>query len=361
MATGRIRRSARRGLAGAVLLWLAILAGSVLAAPSASAADTVPVDIRDLTPPLVSVDPGDTVRFTNLIEDKTLQVGGGGLLPSLVTVRVHTDVALRLPSGDHPLQRGQSVEERFDDNCIGPCWITYTYRVSVPDASVVGSLLDTVTSRALAALPQSQVVTYNGTQTTVTIGVPTPFIVNTLIPLPNLPSVNLPQLPTIDVPSLPGLGQVLPQVLPQGEAPAPEQPVVPQAPAASGVDGSPYAYDTGLGAADMSPTGGGAGALDLSRFTPGSGASAVPGGGAANGSGGAGGYDGAAVPVFGQLSGLGDAALDEESATSAGPAGTPGDTLPLPALVAVVALVAAAAALVRTQLATRSGGSHRSR
>jgi hypothetical protein len=357
MATGRIRRSARRGLAGALLLWVAILGASVLAAPSATAAETVPVDIRDLTPPLVSIDPGDTVRFTNLIDDKTLQVGGGGLLPNLVTVTVHTDVALRLPSGDHPLQRGQSVEERFPDPCIGPCWITYTYRVSVPDRSIVGSLLNTVTSRALAQLPQNQVVTYNGAQTTVTIGVPTPFIVNTLIPLPNLPSINLPQLPVIDVPTLLP-GNLLPQ-LPQSQPPAAPAPV--QAPPApSGVDGLPYAYDTGLGAADMSPAG--SAPLDLAGFTSPSGGSALAaGGGSANGSGsgsGSGGYSGAAVPVFGQLSGLDSPELDEESATSDQP-GRAG-TLPVAALLAVVALASATAALIRTRTAGRTGGRHSS-
>jgi hypothetical protein len=101
--------------------------------------------------------------------------------------------------------------------------------------------------------------------------------------------------------------------------------------------------------------------LDLSRFTPASGGGAAGGGVApASGSGGgAGGYDGASVPVFGRLSGL-DGALDEESATSADPAASQDQPLPLPALVAVVALAAATAALVRTQAATR-GGSHRSR
>lgn len=353
MPTGRIRRSARRGLAGALLLWAAILGASVLVAPSATAAETVPVDIKDLTPPLVSIDPGDTVRFTNLIEDKTLQVGGGGLLPSLVTVTVHTDVALRLPSGDHPLQRGQSWEERFQDPCIGPCWITYTYRVTVPDQSIVGSVLNTVTSRALALLPQNQVVTYNGAQTTVTIGVPTPFIVNTLIPLPNLPSVNLPQLPVIDVPTLVP-GALVPQ-LPQSRPPAAPAPVQAPPPAPSGVDGSPYAYDTGLGAANMAPAS--SARLDLGHFTTPSGSGVVSAGNASGGAGaGAGGYDGATVPVFGQLSGLDNPALDEESATS-DRAAEPG-TLPVVALVAVVALVSAAAALVRTRAAGRTGGRH---
>jgi hypothetical protein len=58
----------------------------------------------------------------------------------------------------------------------------------------------------------------------VAIGVPTPFIVNTLIPLPDLPSSNLPQLPVIDVPTLlPGtVPPQLPRTQPQA-APAPVQ------------------------------------------------------------------------------------------------------------------------------------------
>lgn len=355
MATGRIRRSARRGLAGALLLWLAILV-SVVVAPGASADPNGRVDpvvdvfVRDLTPPYVSIDDGDTVRFTNQIQDKTVQVGGGGLLPTLVSVTVSTEVTLTMPSGTRVLPPGASWDETFDRDCSLPgivdvCLIGYTYRLQ-SNTSLTSALTDAV-FRLLPPLP-----------------VPTPFVVTTL-PLPNLPGVNLPQLPVIDVPTLlPGVTEVLPQLVPQGEAPTPTQaPVVPQAPTASGVDGLPYAYDTGLGAADMSPTSGGVTALDLSRFTPASGGGPAGGGAAAGGGSGGrpGGFDGASVPVFGQLSGL-EGDLDEESATSADPAGSGTGTLPLPALVAVVALAASTAALVRTQAATRTtGGSHRSR
>src|SRR3954466_4458106 len=198
MATGRIRRGARRGIAAIVLGWLAILVGSLLLAPSASAAPAGRVDIRDLTPPLVSVDAGGKVTFANAIQDKTVQVGGGGLLPSLVTAVVTTDVTLGLPSGAHGLQAGQEWAETFPQSCVG-CTITYTYRVTVPDGSVVGSVLSTVTGQALAAVPQNQTVSYNGKQTRVPMGVRTPFLVTTLLPLPNLPSVNLPQLPPVTV------------------------------------------------------------------------------------------------------------------------------------------------------------------
>src|SRR4051812_43193162 len=248
MATGRIKRSARRGLAAIVLGWLAILVGSVLLAPSASADSQVDFPIRDLTPPLVSVDAGGTVTFSNAIQDKTVQVGGG-LLPSLVTAVVHTDVTLGLPSGAHPLQGGKNPADRwtetFPSSCVG-CTITYTYRVTVPDSSIVGGVLDTVTGQAIAAMPQNQVVSYNGQQTTVTIGVPTPFVVNTLLPLPNLPSVNVPQIPQVTV-----------EVPEPGGAPPP-QPGTPTVPGTEtvttttttgttpqSVPGTQYTYDTG--------------------------------------------------------------------------------------------------------------------
>src|SRR4051794_29821726 len=133
MATGRIRRSARRGIAAAVLGWLVVAALSVLMAPSAGAAPTYTVHIRDLTPPVASVDAGGTVTFVNEIADKTLKVGVGPL--SVVNATVHTDVTLRLPSGDKPLALGQSVSDKFATTFTGQ--ITYAYRVD-------GALLDQV-------------------------------------------------------------------------------------------------------------------------------------------------------------------------------------------------------------------------
>ena len=355
MATGRITRSARRGLAAIVLGWLAILVGSVLLAPSASADPTAKVEIRDLTPPLVSVDAGGKVTFTNLIEDKTVQVGGGGLLPSLVTVTVHTDVALGLPSGAHPLKKGESWAETFPSSCVG-CTITYTYRASVPDSSIVGSVLNSVTSQALATLPQSQVVTYNGKQTTVAIGVPTPFLVNTLLPLPNLPSVNLPQVPqvTVQVPSLGGT--TIPQ--PSGGTVPGTQTITTTTTTGTtpqSVPGTQYTYDTGAGAPQMAPVDtAAAAAFDPSRF------SAVAGGtpGGSSSAGGAGGvagqYDGASVPVFGQLAGLNGSDLEEADSAAAAPGAGSAPALPVPALAAVVALAAVTAALVRTHQVHRA-------
>jgi hypothetical protein len=354
MASGRITRSARRGIAAIVLGWLAVLVGSVLLAPSASADPTAKVEIRDLTPPLVSVDAGGKVTFTNLIEDKTVQVGGGGLLPSLVTVTVHTDVALGLPSGAHPLKKGESWAETFPSSCVG-CTITYTYRVSVPDSSIVGSVLTSVTGQALAAMPQNQVVNYNGQQTTVAIGVPTPFIVNTLVPLPNLPSVNLPQVPqvTVQVPSLggPTVPQASGGIVPgtQTVTTTTTTGTTPQS-----VPGTQYTYDTGAGAPQMAPVDtAAAAAFDPSRFSAQS--SGSPSGSSGGGAGGvAGQYDGASVPVFGQLAGLDGSNLDEADSAAAAPGAASAPALPVPALAAVVALAAVTAALVRTHQAHRA-------
>ena len=108
MAAGRIRRSARRGLTVAVLGWVGVAAASVLTAPPAAAASSYVVHIKDLTPPVASVDKNGTVRFIDEIPDKTVSVsvGPGGVLGgvTLVNVTAKTQVVLTLPSGDHPLE-----------------------------------------------------------------------------------------------------------------------------------------------------------------------------------------------------------------------------------------------------------------
>ena len=352
-----IGRTVRRGVAVAVLGWLVAMTGSVLAAPSAGAAPTADVVIRDLTPPLVSIDPGGTVTFSNEIADKNVQVGGGGLVSSLVTVVVHTDVTLTLPSGNHPLPRGQKVAERFADSCLVGCFITYTHRAEVPSSSLIGSALNTVTGNALAKLPQNQVVTYNGKQTTVTLGVPTPFVVNTLVPLPNLPSVNLPTLPQVDV-AVPVLPEVTPPAapLPTGDLPVAEQPAPAPAPIAQvpSIGGPTYSYGTPAAAAQLSPTGAAGAAFDASRVSvPGStGHVADAGSGGVPGS-----YDGASVPVFGQLAGLGDPLADggEEVEVVSDAADLTAPQLSVPALLAVIALAGVTSMLVHTHRAQRAG------
>jgi hypothetical protein len=324
MATGRIRRTARRGVAAAIIGWLGVAGLAVLMAPSASADPTATVTIRDLTPPVVSVDAGGTVTFVNGIADKTLPLG----------VVVHTEVTLGLPSGAKPLPAGASVAERFSTTCA-TCTISYAYRLQSGGA-VTGAILS-----QLPALP----------------AVPTPFVVTT-IPLPNLPSTNLPTLPAL--PALPALPQVIAPPPPGG---GPGGPLTPdgttppaQAPPpgiAAGDTGSPYGYGNPAAAPRMSAGDAvAAAAFDPQRFF-------VPGQslGTADraGSGGlAGGYDGASVPVFGQLAGLDGSSLDEESAERAAASVSSAQTLPIAALAAVIALAAVTAALVRTHQAQRS-------
>jgi hypothetical protein len=341
MATGRIRRGAQRGLAVAVLGWLGVAALSVVMAPDATAATTYTVHIRDLTPPVASVDQGGKVTFINEIPDKTVQVGGGGLVPSLVSVTAKTVVTLTLPSGDHKLTPApdptkppqESVfTEGFSSTCV-TCKITYSYALS--SGSSLTSALTQAAMQALPALPP----------------VPTPFVVNTLIPLPNLPSANLPKLPpvTVQVPPLPGApGTPTPPVDPPGEPNPDPTPV-------QGVDGDQYTYPTGGVGPQLNPASiAAASAFDPSRFAP-AGSSANGSGGGSTGSGGvAGGYDGASVPVFGQLAGLNGSRLDDQSAQRDASSATPAQTLPAAALAAVVALAAVTAALVRTHQASRA-------
>ncbi len=340
MATGRIRRTARRGVAVAVLGWLSVASASVVLAPPAAAAPAVTVPIRDLTPPVVSVDAGGTVTFVNEIQDKAVQVGGGGLLPSLVSVTAKTEVTLGLPSGERVLAPGASVTETFDRTCL-TCSITYTYRMQSN-----ASLTSVLTDGALELLPP--------------LPLPAPFVVNTLLPLPNLPGVNLPQLPPLTLPAPPAV--VLPPaspVEPPAALPAapPAPAPAPAAPPAQGVPGSQYTYALGAGAAQLNPGGGSAAAFDPSRFLASGRTAAGSGSGTGSGSGGrAGTYDGATVPVFGQLAGLDGTGLDEESAGSDVTADTASTaaSLPAAALAAVVALAAASAALVRTHQAARA-------
>ncbi|TFV51772.1 hypothetical protein [Blastococcus sp. TF02A-35] len=336
MATGRIRRTARRGIALAVLTWLGVAAASVGTAPAAQAAPTATVPIRDLTQLVVSVDEGGTVTFVNELQDKQLKVGGN-LLPALVDVTAKTEVTLTLPSGQKPLAPGASVTEKFDRSCVVGCWLTFTYKYE-SRAALTQPLID-ATAKLLPPLPRPQ-----------------PLVVNTLLPLPNLPGVNLPQLPPLALPETP---QVIPNPAPAPNGgPVPPPAAAPPAPAGGpvleGTPGTQYQYPLGdAGAARLAPgTRAGIAAFDPSRFF-------IPGTsfGSADrvGSGGvAGSYDGASVPVFGQLAGLDGAALDEEnSAETVNASAAEPVTLPAAALAAVVALAAVTAALVRTHQASR--------
>ena len=347
MATGRIRRSARRGLSVAVLGWLGVAAFSVLMAPSATAAPSATVEIRNVTPPAASVDKGGTVTFVNQIP---AQNKGGidlGPLVGTFSATVYTDVAVNFFGQNRGLQTGQSTAWTFNDPATNGT-ITYTYRI-VPQAGLTAAVANQVVNTVASQLPA--------------LPAPVPYVVQTIAPaVPNLPSVNLPQLPQVSVPALP---------LPGGTAPIPGAPPAtipgtppgetqPGGPAPQGLPGG-YQYDPGIGAARLSPSSvAAAAAFDPSRYyVPGSslgGPDRNDNGGSANGSGGvAGGYDGASVPVFGQLAGLDGSGLDEQNAQEAASSSANGSpALPAAALAAVVALAAVTAALVRTHQASRS-------
>jgi hypothetical protein len=344
METGRIRRSARRGIAVAVLGWLGVVSASVLMAPSASAAPQETVEIMNFTPPVKSVDKGGQVTFVNKIP---AQNKGGISIPLVgsVSATVFTDVSVTFFGQKRDLQPNQSAAWTFNDPATAGS-ITYTYRI-VPQAGLAAAVVNQVVNTVAASLPPAPVNV--------------PYVVETLVPLPTLPGVNLPQLPQVNVPlpnlpggtPAPGAGPVpTGTVLPQPGAAAAGQPTI------EGAPGSQYTYTTAAGVPQMSPASvAAASAFDPSRFY-------VPGsslGGpdradsSAGGSGGvAGGYDGASVPVFGQLAGLDGAALDDQSAEEAASSSAAAQTLPAAALAAVVALAAVTAALVRTHQASRA-------
>ena len=344
MASGRIRRSARRGIAVAVLGWLAVAAFSVLMAPSASAAPSATVTIQNVTPPAVSVDQGGTVTFVNGIP---AQNKGGISIPLAGTfsATVYTDVAVNFFGENRPLQPGQSTAWTFNDAATTGT-ITYTYRI-VPQSGLAAAVANQVVNTVAASLPP--------------LPVPTPYVVQTILPdVPNLPGANIPQLPTVTVP-LPSA----PEVVDPNNPTVPVDPTdptnpggpAPTGPAPEGIPGSQYNYDIGGGAPNLSPVDtAAAAAFDPSRFfVPGESLGGVDGGsGSGEGAGGTtGNYDGAAVPVFGQLAGLDSAALDEEAAAQSEAAGGSAPALPAAALAAVVALAAVTAALVRTHQAQR--------
>jgi hypothetical protein len=343
MATGRIRRSARRGLAVAVLGWLGVAGVAVLMAPSASAAPTATVEIKNFTPPLASVDKGGRVTFVNSIPAENR--GGINiplpLGPVSVTATVYTDVTVSFFGQNRPLQPGQSTDWTFNDPAT-PGTITYGYRI-VPQAGLpVGVSAQQVVNTVAGQLPR--------------LPAPVPYVVQTIAPnLPQLPGVNLPQLPTINVPLPVPPGTQPPADLPGG----PPQTAPTPPPTLQSQGGPSYTYDTGVGpqlaASDIAA----AAAFDPSRyFVPGESLGGVDraGSGSGSGSGGvAGSYDGASVPVFGELAGLDGASaeggdVEEASAANASNAAT----LPAAALAAVVALAAVTAALVRTHQASRS-------
>lgn len=357
MATGRIRRSARRGLAAAALGWVGVAAASVIAAPPAAAASSYVVHIKDLTPPVASVDKNGTVRFIDEIPDKTVSVSvaPGGILGgvSLVNVTAKTQVILTLPSGDHPLEPTTDPahptsltawDEVFHSTCL-TCKITYRYELSSGN-----SLTAAISDAAIKALPP--------------LPVPTPFVVNTLVPLPNVPSVGLPKLPQIVLPGITGLLPKLPNValprvpaLPKGGTVFPKGSPAP-APTVAGIPGNIYDYLSADGAPQLSPAGSvAAPGFDASRYfgtstgsgTSGSG-SAGSGGGSA-GAGPAGSDSGVTVPVYPQQGAKPVSGLATDSAQQPAPVTTRAfSTIALAALL----ILGTTIALVRTLRARSS-------
>jgi hypothetical protein len=324
-----------------------VAAASVLAAPPASAASSYVVHIKDLTPPVASVDKNGTVRFIDEIPDKTVQVGGGGVLPSLVSVTAKTQVTLTLPSGDHPLEPTtdpahpnslSAWDEVFPTSCV-TCKITYRYELSSGS-----SLTAAISDAAIRTLPR--------------LPVPTPFVVNTLVPLPNVPSVGLPKLPQITVPGITGLLPKLPNL------PAPKVPTLPKGgtvfprlsarsvPTIAGIPGDIYAYNTGDGSPQLAPAAAvAAPGFDSSRYFGSSAGSS--GSGSARGRASSGAANaGVSVPVYPQQGGKTVSGLTTDSAQQPAPVG--GRTFPAVALAAVLLLGAVTVGLVGTFRASRS-------
>lgn len=346
MATGRIRRRAWRGIAVAVLGWLCAAVAAVVLAPTASAAPSATIEIRNVTPPAASVDAGGTVTFVNKIPP---QNKGGVSVPPVgsFSATVYTDVAVTFFGQRRPLQLDQSTVWTFKDPATTGT-IEYTYRI-VPQAGLPVAVANQVINTVAAGLPG--------------LPLPTPYVVQTIAPaVPNLPSVNLPQLPQVTVP--------LPQVqLPggtPGALPTPNAPTVPGGtittpPVPNGVAGTPYEYKVN-GPQVVPVNAAAAAAFDPSRYyVPGQSIGTPDGSGAGSllgslaGAGGQpGSYDGASVPIFGQLAGLDNASLDQQAAERAADANGAAQTLPMAALVAVVALATVTAALVRIHQGARA-------
>jgi hypothetical protein len=262
-------------------------------------------------------------------------------------------VTLTLPSGDHPLEPTTDPDhptsltawdEVFHTTCV-TCKITYRYELSSGS-----SLTAAISDAAIKALPK--------------LPVPTPFVVNTLVPLPNVPSVGLPKLPQIVVPgTLAGLLPKLPNValpkvptLPKGGT------VFPKGTSAGGVTiagipGNIYSYLSADGAPQLVPAGSvAAPGFDSSRYFGTSGGSSGSAGGNASGggpdsSGGAG--SGVSVPVYPQQGAKPVSGLATDSAQQPLPSDS-SQSFPALALAAVLVLGAATAALVRTYRASRA-------
>jgi hypothetical protein len=300
----------------------------------------VTVTIDDVTPPLASVDPGGKVTFVNAIKaDKvSVSVPALGLLPAQkVSATVHRDVAVTFFGDERTLATGKSTSWTFPRTTTGS--ITYTFRV-VPQSGLAAPVADQVVKLVKGTLED------DGAPVTV------PYVVQTIAPdLPNLPSVNVPQLPSIEVPDVTG-GEP-PADLPGGGGGGTSGGGGGSITGPDPIDGDIYTYGDGAAPQGGALGSGAAPAFDPGRFSASSGSADGPSAGSgAGGSGGlAGSYDGASVPVFGQLAGVDGSTLDARSAAQSTP---PAQSLPASALAAVIALATVTAALVRTHQAGRT-------
>jgi hypothetical protein len=281
------------------------------------------------------------VTFVNKIPPQN-KTGISVPLVGSVSATVYTDVSVTFFGQQKNLPVDQSAQWSFTAPATTGT-ITYTYRI-VPQAGLAASVANQVVTAVAGGLPA--------------LPAPTPYVVQTVLPaVPNLPSVNIPQLPQVNVQLPPGGS---PAPLPggnPGDDPGPGQPSDVTDPGIEGATGTQYSYGNGA-TPQMSPVDtAAAAAFDPSRFfVPGTSLRGADRSGSGSGSGGLpGGYDGASVPVFGQLAGLDGSNLDEESAQqAAGPNGGTAATLPAAALAAVVALATVTAALVRTHQTRRA-------
>jgi hypothetical protein len=238
---------------------------------------------------------GDTVVNKIPPENK------GGISVPLVgsfSATVFTDVSVTFFGQQQNLALDQSAQWAFTAPATTGT-ITYTYRI-VPQAGLAAAVANQIVNTVAGSLPP--------------LPAPTPYVVQTVVPaVPNLGGVNLPQLPTVNVPA-PG-GPITPPTEPGTPLPTPPGDPAPVGQPLPDTPGDQYAYSTGAGAR-MSPSDVvAASAFDPARyFVPGQSLGGADRAGPHSG-GGAGGlpgnYDGASVPVFGQLAGLDGAPLED--------------------------------------------------
>ncbi len=122
----------------------------------------------------MSIDAGGTVTFVNSVASYPASV----TLPLVGSLggTVYTDISVTFNGSTKGLQLGQSTQYTFPSSTVGA--ITYTYRV-VPATGTPSALVNDLVNGIVRALPA--------------LPVGTPFVVNTLVPLPNLPSATCPR------------------------------------------------------------------------------------------------------------------------------------------------------------------------